>query len=144
MTARPRPPRHEIVEHTADLGIQASGPTLEAAFVETARGLFTVLAGDLDQIRAADEESFHVSGVDPAWLLFDWCRELLAGFDLRRMIFRDFTVSIDASGLRATARGERYDPARHRLAHEIKAVTQHLLAVRRVPDGWETSLIVDV
>ena len=135
---------YEIFEHTADLGIRVRAATLGDLMADAARGLFTVIAGDLGQIATAMEKTFTVAGTDPAWLLYDWTSELLAAFELRRMLYRDFAVAVDAHGLHARARGERYDPARHRLAHEIKAVTQHLLDVRRTAAGWEATLVVDI
>jgi SHS2 domain-containing protein len=53
-------------------------------------------------------------------------------------------VAVHERGLTATARGEPYDPAVHRLAHEIKAITQHELDVHQTPAGWEATLIVDI
>jgi SHS2 domain-containing protein len=135
---------HELCEHTADLGIRMQAATLDELMVDAARGFVEVLAGDASQIRPLVEESFQVAGSDPAWLLFDWLAELHAAFELRRMLFREFQVQIDPSGLRATARGERFDPHRHDLAHEIKAVTQHELAVRQTPAGWEGFVILDI
>jgi SHS2 domain-containing protein len=135
---------YDVFEHTADLGIRVSATTLEGIFADAGRGLFAVIAGDLTQIRTCDEESFVVAGTDPTWLLFDWIGELHAAFELRRMLFADFAVTIDAAGIRAIARGERYDAARHILAHEVKAVTQHELGLRRTADGWEAVFIVDI
>ncbi|MCE9630475.1 MAG: archease [Planctomycetia bacterium] len=135
---------YDIFEHTADLGIRFSATTLEQAMADAGRGLFAVIAGDLGQIRPVAEEAFVVAGTDPTWLLFDWVSELHAAFELRRMLFATFTVECDATGLRATARGERYDPARHTLAHEIKAITQHELDLRRTAEGWEGRFIVDI
>ncbi|MEX0670881.1 MAG: archease [Pirellulales bacterium] len=135
---------YEIFEHTADLGIRVVAPTLEQAMADAGRGLFAVIAGDLVQIRPVAEESFAVAGTDPIWLLFDWMSELHAAFELRRMLLADFTVEIGPTGLRATARGERYDPARHTLAHEIKAITQHELDLRQTAAGWEGRFIVDI
>jgi SHS2 domain-containing protein len=135
---------YELCEHTADLGIRMQAAKLDDLMVDAARGFVEVLAGDAGQIRPLVEESFHVVGSDPAWLLFDWLAELHAAFELRRMLFREFQVQVDPSGLRATARGERFDPHRHDLAHEIKAVTQHELAVRQTPAGWEGFVILDI
>ena len=137
---------HEIFEHTADLGMRATAPTLELLMADAARGLFEIIAGDLAQIllRPDQAERFEVAGTDPTWLLFDWMTELHAAFELRRMLFRGFDVSIDATGLHATAHGESYDPARHSLAHEIKAITQHELSVVETAGGWEATLIVDI
>lgn len=135
---------YEVFEHTADLGLRVRAATLDLLMADAACGLFAVIAGDLDQIRPEREESFAVAGDDPTWLLFDWISELHAAFELRRMLFSSFTVRVDQAGLRATARGEPYDPARHSLAHEVKAVTQHALELARTADGWEATLIVDI
>ena len=137
---------HEIFEHTADLGLRVTAPTQEGLMTDAACGLFEIIAGDLAQIRIQPDrdERFHVSGTDPTWLLFDWISELHAAFELRRMLFRSFDVTIDADGLQATAHGEPYDPARHSLAHEIKAITQHELSVVETAAGWNATLIVDI
>ena len=137
---------HEIFEHTADLGLRVTAPTLESLMADTARGLFEIIAGDLAQIRPRPDhvERFHIAGTAPIWLLFDWISELHAAFELRRMLFCEFDVTIDADGLHATAHGEPYDPARHVLAHEIKAITQHELSVVETAVGWEATLIVDI
>lgn len=135
---------HRIIEHTADLGLRVQSPTLEGLVHDAACGLFEIIAGDLTQIRPARNEHFRIAGTDPQWLLFDWLRELHAAFELRRMLFREFDVTIDTGGIRAIAHGERYDSARHSLAHEIKAVTQHDLSVRHSPTGWDAAVIVDV
>jgi SHS2 domain-containing protein len=135
---------YEIFEHTADLGIRVRAASLDALLADAGRGLSAVIAGDLGQFRTGTEERFTVAGPDPTWLLFDWVSELHAAFELRRMLFAEFTVAVDEQGLVATARGERYDPSRHVLAHEVKAITQHGLDVRRTASGWEATFIVDV
>ena len=135
---------HEIFDHTADLGVRVRADSLATLLAEAARALTEVIAGDATAIRGVEEESFALAGGDPTWLLHDWLTELLAAFELRRMLFVDFTVEVDGTGLRASARGERYDPSRHVLAHEVKAVTQHELAVSRTPAGWEATFIVDI
>lgn len=135
---------YEIREHTADLGIHVAAATLGDLLADAARGLTAVIAGDLEQIRPLATETWVVAGTDPVWLLCDLATEVLAAFDVRRMLFRDFAVTVDAAGATATARGERYDPARHALAHEVKAVTHHELDVHPTPSGWEGFFIVDV
>lgn len=137
---------HEIFEHTADLGLRVTAATLDGLMADAACGLFEIIAGDLTQIRPQpdQDERFHVSGADPTWLLFDWIGELHAAFELRRMLFCSFDVAIDATGLHAIAHGERYDLARHTLAHEIKAITQHELSVVETPGGFEATLIMDI
>ena len=135
---------YEIFEHTADLGIRVRAATLGHLMADAGRGLFAVIAGDLTQIVPAEVRAFTVPGTDPVWLLHDWTSELLAAFEIDRLLLREFSVVVDATGLRATAKGERFDPSRHELAHEVKAITQHLLDVHQAPEGWEATFIVDI
>jgi len=133
-----------VFEHTADLGVRVEAATLPDALADAAAGLFAVIAGDLGQIRPILAETFTVPGSDPTWLLYDFLGELHAAFEIRRMLFREFEVTITGDGLEATARGERYDPTRHVLAHEVKAITQHELAVDRGPERCAATYIVDI
>lgn len=133
-----------ICDHTADLGVSVTAASLEQLMADAACGLFTVIAGDLAQVSPRAEESFAITGTDPVWLLFDWLAELHAAFEMRRMLFCGFDVAVTAAGLQARARGERYDPLRHTLAHEVKAITQHALEARETPGGWEAFYVVDI
>ncbi len=135
---------YELFDHTADLGIRVRAASLSELFGDAACGLFEVIAGDLAQVRPTRQERLRVEGTDPTWLLFDLVSELHAAFELRRFLGRSCDVSLDAAGLDASVQGEPYDPERHVLAHEIKAVTQHGLSVRQSPAGWEAEFIVDI
>lgn len=135
---------YEIFEHTADLGVRIHAAGLPDLFAESGRAILEVIAGDLGQVRRCEEVSFEIAGSDPAWLLLDWLAEVLAAFDLRRLLLAEFEVTITPAGLRATARGERYDPSRHVLAHEVKAVTQHEFDLHQTPMGWEATFILDI
>ena len=73
----------------------------------------------------------ELAGTDREFLLFDWLRELLLRFDAEHMLFGKFEVQVRDDGLTGTAWGEPLDPARHLLAHEVKAITYHELKVVR-------------
>lgn len=134
----------EIFEHTADLGIRIRSETLDGLFSDAASGFTEVLAGDLGQIEPRTLRTFTLQGADAAELLVDWLGELLFTFETERLLFCEFAVCVRAHGLAATAWGEPYDPARHRLAHEIKAITRHAFSLQRTPEGWEATLILDI
>lgn len=134
----------EITEHTADLGLSVEAPDLPSLLAEAGRGLTTIIAGDLEQVRPATVREIRVEGTDVAYLLFDWLNEVLFAFESERVLLREFDVRVDERGLSATARGETYDPARHRLQHEVKAITYHGLEARREGGGWQARVIVDI
>lgn len=138
---------YEIFEHTADLGLRVRAADLGGLCEEAARGLTRIIAGDPAQIRPLQTETFQVGGEEPAYLLLDWLQELLFAFGSRCMLFSEFAISVPGGhgGLQAVARGERFDPARHTLAHEVKAITYHGLEVRPAAGGgWEATVIVDI
>ena len=135
---------HEIFDHTADLGLRVRAASFEALCEEAVRGLAKVIADDTAAIQLVATETLSVTGDEPVWLLFDLLRELLAAFDLRQMLFAECRVSCTATGLRAECWGEPFDPARHQLAHEVKAITQHELDVHQTTTGWEATLILDI
>jgi SHS2 domain-containing protein len=135
---------YTVFDHTADLGIEVTAPTLDLLLADAARGLTAVIVGDPAQIEPRREDVFRVSGTDPDWLLADWIGDVLAAFEIRRMLYREFVVTVGPTGLEARARGEVYAPGRHMLAHEVKAVTQHLLDVQRTATGWQATFVVDI
>ena len=135
---------HELFEHTADLGLRATAPDLDALFAEMAACLVSAMVEDPAGVRPVQEVRIELTGANREFLLFDWLKELLLRFETDHMLFASFEVHTTESGLTATARGEPYDPERHVLAHEVKAITYHELKVEPTADGWLAEVIVDI
>ena len=135
---------YEIFEHTADLGIRVRAADLDSLLAESGRALFAVIVQDLDSIRPITRYEFEVAGAEPEFLLVDWLSELLFAFESRGLLFCEFSISSDSRGLRAVARGERLNETRHRLEHEVKAVTYHGLKVQATKQGWIAEVILDI
>jgi SHS2 domain-containing protein len=135
---------YEFFDHTADLGLRVEAATREELFAEAARGLTAMIVDDPASIRPRDRERLSVAGTDPVYLLFDWLNELLYRFESRRMLYREFDVRIGDSGLTAELAGEPYDPARHPLQHEVKAITYHRLVLEPRGDRWFAEAVVDI
>jgi SHS2 domain-containing protein len=135
---------YEVFDHTADIGLRVVAPDLAGVLADAGRGLFSIIAGDLEQIRETEARTFAVRATDRTYLLFDWLTELLHAFDSGRWLLRRFEVRVDENGAAGTAWGERIDAARHRLQHEVKAVTYHELAIRETARGLEATVILDI
>ncbi len=134
----------EFFEHTADLGLRVTARDLESLLAEAARGLLAILVDNPEQVQVTSTVEVKISGQDPGYLLFDFLSELLVIFDTRHLLLADFEIEVSGDGLHARARGEQLDPARHQLAHEVKAITYHGLKVEKTDDGWLAELIVDI
>lgn len=134
----------EVFEHTADVGLRIRAASFEALLVEAARGLTSLMVSDLSTIQPRGRLQLRIVGNEPDYLLFDWLNELLYRFDAEHWLGCEFAVTLDPDGLSAEVAGEPFDPARHPLEHEVKAITYHQLRVEQDADGWWAEVIVDI
>jgi SHS2 domain-containing protein len=132
------------VDHTGDIGIRISAASQDQLFERAAWGMFWVVT-DLDRVRPLWAERVAVSGSDMESLLLRWLSELNYLHITRGMLFCRFSV-LELSGHRLVAEvsGEKYDPDRHTVFTEIKAVTFHGMEVRQSASGWEVQVIFDM
>jgi SHS2 domain-containing protein len=135
---------YELFEHTADLGLRVRAADLNTLFAEAAACLFSAVLEDVGTVRPVQSVVVELNGTDREFLLFDWLRELLLKCDEDHLVFGRFEVQVRDDGLTGRAWGEPIDPARHLLAHEVKAITYHELKVVRDGDGWLAEVIVDI
>ena len=134
----------EVIEHTADVGIHAWGDSIEEAFEEAAMGMFSLIA-DTDKCEEKGEISIILEADDYDSLLVDWLSELLYAFDAERLFLCRFNVEIEGENrlkLRGSACGELYDPEKHGMRTEIKAVTYHMLEIK--PDKGDLKVLFDI
>ena len=134
----------ETFDHTADLGLRVRAPDLNTLFAEAGRGLTSTLVDNPDDVRPVNEVQFNIDGTEKEYLFFDWLNELLFRFEIEQWLFAEFRVEVNEYGLAATACGEPVSRERHRLSHEVKAITYHQLKVEQTPDGWLAEVIVDI
>jgi SHS2 domain-containing protein len=134
----------ELFEHTADLGLRVQADSLEALFVDAARGVLAMLVADPASVQPLTTKSISLSADEPAYLFFDWLSELLYAFEMDRLLLAEFDVAIDGNKLTATCRGEPMDESRHRMEHEVKAITYHGLRLETMAAGWFAEIIVDI
>ncbi len=134
---------YEQFDHTADIGIKATGETLEETFGEAAKGLFSVIT-DIDKVESVGEYRIEMSAHDHEELLVDFLSELIYLFEVESLLFSEFDVSItsnDEKKLAVTARGEEIDDERHELLQAVKAVSYHDI---KVDQEGEIRVIFDV
>jgi len=135
---------YRIFDHTADLGVEVTGATLEELYAGAALALFDLLT-DLSSVRAGVAREIVVSGEDPADLLVNFLRETLYGWNGDGFLMKSCLIrEVKPQRLKALLRGEPFDPARHRILKEIKAVTYHQASVEKTGDGWVARVIFDV
>jgi len=131
-------------DHQADIGVRGIGPSLEAAFEQTALALMAVMA-DLETIRPQQPLELSLEAASDEQLLVDWLSELLFKVAVDKQLFSRFEVRIQERRLRATAWGETIDVPRHQPAVEVKGISYSQLQVAQRQDGlWVAQCVVDV
>ncbi len=139
---------YEVIEHTADVGLRVVAGSVDELFAEAGRGLVTLMVPNAGQVAApaVPDVAVELLGESVEALLVDWLSELVFIFETRQLVPRRFDVAVNEAALRlrAAVGGARLDRRRHRLGHEVKAVTYHQLSVRRGEQGWEARVIFDI
>ncbi len=135
---------YEMFEHTADLGLRVRAASLDALLADAAQALFAAILEGPPSVKAVERIEVRLAAEEPAYLLFDWLNELLYHFETKRLVFGRFEVQTSGEGFAGSAWGEPLDPARHALAHEVKAITYHGLRVEQADGGWLAEVIVDI
>lgn len=134
---------YETFEHGADIGIRGKGRTLEEAFANGAKALFSLMA-DLAAVKPLKEIPVACTAPDIEMLFMVWLNELIALADIEKMVLCEFRVTIEENHLTATARGEPIDPQRHNLGVEVKGATYTMLKVAKRDGYFIAQCVVDV
>jgi SHS2 domain-containing protein len=132
----------EILEHTADVGLQLQGDTLEELFQAAGEGFATLQGAWFPGV--GEEREVEVRAVDNPGLLVAWINELLymqeaedavlGGFDVKRV-----TDGALQAVVRISPRAER-----ELEAVGVKAATYHRLRLERGSGGWTADVYLDV
>ena len=139
----------ETFDHTADLGLRIRAADLSTLFAEAAEALVSVIVENPEELQCARKRDLSLQAPNLEYLLFDWLNEWLYRFEQEHWLGRRFTAAVSSAAglwsLTGAAAGQTVDPRRHRLDHEVKAITYHGLKVQQEPDGaWLAEIIVDI
>jgi SHS2 domain-containing protein len=135
---------YRVFDHTADLGVEITGGSQEEIYAGASLALFDLLT-NLSAVREKEERTLTVLGEGPEDLLVNFLREVLYLWNGEGFLIKRCTI-LEAAPRRLTVLllGEPYDPARHRIRMEIKAVTYHQASVNRTGAGWVARVVFDV
>jgi len=136
--------RYELIDHTADFGIKAYGTGAKDLFSNAAFGMFSIIA-ELDKVRPKERVRIELEDDNLEELLVSWLKELLYNFSTKSMLYSNFIVDkVSERAILAFAEGEPYDPSRHEIKNELKAVTYHGLSIETKGNEYSARVIFDV
>jgi SHS2 domain-containing protein len=136
--------RYKVFDHTADLGLDIYGKTVEELFANAAFAIFDNIT-NLENVQTVVERKITVEGDGWEDLLVNYLREILYLYNGEELLLKEFSImEIDSRHLEGQVSGEFYASSKHRIHAEIKAVTYHQASVRETPEGWVGRVICDV
>jgi len=123
---------YELINHTADVGVKAYGKTISEAFENAAKGMFDIIT-DKSEIENIGQYNIELEAPDLEQLLVDFLSDLLFLNSAKNLVFGFFKVELDEkkSKLSAKVFGEKFNISKHKAGAEIKAVTYHMLEVKK-------------
>ncbi len=126
-------------EHISDIGICATGETLEAAFEEGAAAMLNVMF-DLDTIDERTSVEISAEARDIELLFVEVLNEALSvqGRDdiaLKRLECMEIKKTDIGFGFTGVAHGEQFSRARHSVKTEVKGATYSGLEYSKTPEG---------
>lgn len=156
-----------IVEHTADLAIEAEGATAGECLSAAAQALACIVTGrdDLHGVRPEDEVVFEVKAPDLGALAVAFLSEVLWFLEEESVLWISGGADVEpldmpagdepwsrASGpreprdwvARARANAVMYSPAHHGQGTEVKAITYNQLRFGPVEGRWRLYVVVDI
>jgi len=134
---------YETFEHEADIGVRGFGASIEEAFSNAARAMYSIML-DVDAIQPLVMRSIEVSAPDTELLLVEWLNALLTMSDIERIVFSKFELKLVDNRLIGSAWGEPLDRFRHKPVVEIKGATYHMLSVKLEQGRYVVQCVVDV
>ena len=131
-----------LLEHTADMGIEAQAPTCEELFVQVAKGLLVLLAGSGETPCSVREITLEIGAGDVEELLVVWLNELLYLIQTKGLWPQEIILTDVKSGsleARLSVVPLTGNPQR-----EIKAATYHRLMVSCRQGLWRARVYLDL
>jgi SHS2 domain-containing protein len=125
------------------MGMEVWADSMAELLANSARAFSDILIG-LKNICSEKEERFLISGNSREKLLYNLLNELLYRFDAERKIYCSFSVSrTSVKKYLICGRYEIVDIKKHKPKFMIKAVTLHMLEVRKEKNRFSGRVIFD-
>ena len=139
--------KFEILEHTADIGIAAYGKTRKEVFINGAKGMFEIIAGENKNPKENFYDKIKLEADNLEGLLFAWLNELLYISETRLVILNKFHIKeLSDFQIKAEVEGMKINPPSIKIEKEIKAATYHRLEIKKDEESglWRAQVIFDI
>jgi SHS2 domain-containing protein len=132
---------HQIIEHTADIGLIAKADSFAHTLDELALAMFDLIL-DIKAVEPEYKINISINYDNTDNMVVDFLSELIYQFDAHHFVPCIVKTTLLKKELKAELTGEKYDRKKHGSKLEIKAVTYHMLNVDLVNN--EIKILFDI
>jgi SHS2 domain-containing protein len=128
----------------ADLLVEGRGKTLGEAISNVGLAMFNSIT-PLEGINEKEKFVVEAKGFDEMSLLLNLLDEMLYLNDVEGLVAKKIAVEFDTLKLIAKAEciGERFTALTHKVGIAVKAVTYHMMEIKKVNDFWIVRVVFD-
>ncbi len=127
---------YKIIKNSPELIVKVVGKTKSELLTKSGFAIFDLMT-DLEKVQIQERLPLEVEGIDDDDLMVNWMRELLYLYQGSGYLLKEFEVHETREFyVRAEGRGEKYDPDRHEIQREIRAVVYHQCRIGKTGDQW--------
>lgn len=130
-----------LLDHEADIGLEVCGRGHAELFSHAGAALFSLIT-DPDTIEARFTRHITINSGEEQLVVF--LNELLYLWDTEKFIPRTFSVVMEGGRLEADISGETFDPGKHSVYKEVKAVTYHKFTIQHEGDLLKATVFLDI
>ena len=136
--------RYRTFNRSSDLAVKIFGKTQAELFANSAFALFDIMT-DVKTIDLRDQLPLEVEGADRDDLMINWMRELLYLYQGSGYLLKEFQVlEVKDNYIRGEVRGEKFDPDRHEIRRQIRAVVPHHGRMEKTGDQWTAQVVLEL
>ncbi len=134
----------KFIDHTADIAVEITGNSLIDLF-ETAFYTLKEIVIEENDSKISNEVAIELHAERYGELLINFLSELNYFTQVKKFIIKSISeIRIDDRVLSCNILYEVFDPAKHELKEEIKAVTYHQLNLQEVDNHYIATIVFDI
>ncbi|MGQ9781816.1 MAG: archease [Nitrososphaeria archaeon] len=141
------PSFYKVLEHVSDAYIEVRGSSMEECFSKAGLAVVDLMV-DLNLICEMSSFVYRAQGFDLESLLYNFLEEVLLKATSGEFLACSLEVEICKSGdvfnIRGVGRGEPLSVDRHRPKLEVKAVTYHLMEIKKMDREFVIRFVLDL
>ncbi|MEM3403236.1 MAG: archease [Nitrososphaeria archaeon] len=138
---------YKVLDHVSDAYIEVTGENLEECFKKAGLSVVDLMV-DLKTISESESYDFLVKGFDLESLLYNFLEEVLVKSSTGEFLAKSIKVSLEKTDegylIKGKALGEPFTYGKHNPKLEVKAVTYHLMEIKKKDGRFVFRFLLDL